>query len=91
MELAAEVMEDAKTYVPALAGAQIETATVCIRSLPLDGLPIMGWVPGVDGLYVIAAHAAVTLAPALAELAVIEVAQEGKAEMLESYRPNRFL
>ena len=90
VELAAEVMDDAKRYVPALAGAQIETATVCIRSLPLDGLPAMGWVPGVGGLYVIAAHAAVTLAPALAELAVIEVAQEGKADVLDSYRPDRF-
>jgi hypothetical protein len=47
----------------------------------------MGWVPGVGGLYVIAAHAAVTLAPALAEFFVAEVSQKTEAAALDGFRP----
>jgi hypothetical protein len=50
----------------------------------------MGWVPGVGGLYVIAAHAAVTLAPALAELSVTEISQTTEAAALDGFRPDRF-
>ena len=88
-ELATAVMQTAREYLPALASAEVETARICRRALPRDGLPVMGWVPGVDGLYVIAAHAAVTLAPALAELSVTEVSQTTEATALNGFRPNR--
>jgi len=89
-ELAAAAMQAAQLYLPALASAEIETARICRRALPRDGLPVMGWVPGVGGLYVIAAHAAVTLAPALAELAVTEVSRTTEAAALDGFRPDRF-
>jgi glycine/D-amino acid oxidase-like deaminating enzyme len=83
-------MQAAQEYLPALASAEVETARICRRALPRDGLPVMGWVPGVGGLYVIAAHAAVTLAPALAELSVTEVSQTTEAAALDGFRPDRF-
>ena len=89
-ELATAVMQAAQEYLPALASAEVETARICRRALPRDGLPVMGWVPGVAGLYVIAAHAAVTLAPALAELSVTEVSQTTEAAVLDGFRPDRF-
>jgi glycine/D-amino acid oxidase-like deaminating enzyme len=89
-ELATAAMQAAREYVPALASAEVETAHICRRALPRDGLPVMGWVPGVCGLYVMAAHAAVTLAPALAELSVTEVSQTTKAAALDGFRPDRF-
>ncbi len=89
-ELAAAAMQAAQLFLPALASAEIETARICRRALPRDGLPVMGWVPGVGGLYVIAAHAAVTLAPALAELAVTEVSRTTEAAALDGFRPDRF-
>jgi glycine/D-amino acid oxidase-like deaminating enzyme len=45
-ELAAAAMQAAQLYLPALASAEIETARICRRALPRDGLPVMGWVPG---------------------------------------------
>jgi len=89
-ELATAVRQAAQEYLPALASAEVETARICRRALPRDGLPVMGWVPGVAGLYVIAAHAAVTLAPALAELSVTEVSQTTEAAVLDGFRPDRF-
>jgi glycine/D-amino acid oxidase-like deaminating enzyme len=90
-ELATAAMQAAQEYLPALASAEVETARICRRALPRDGLPVMGWVPGVGGLYVIAAHAAVTLAPALAELSVTEVSQTTEAAALDGFRPDRFV
>jgi glycine/D-amino acid oxidase-like deaminating enzyme len=89
-ELAAAAMQAAQLFLPALASAEIETARICRRALPRDGLPVMGWIPGAGGLYVIAAHAAVTLAPALAELAVTEVSRTTEAAALDGFRPDRF-
>ena len=42
--------------------------TIGIRAYPEDGMSIAGAMPGADGLYVIATHSGVTLAPALGSL-----------------------
>jgi D-hydroxyproline dehydrogenase subunit beta len=89
-ELACEAIEVGSRYLPALASAGVEKAHVCIRSLPRDGLPVVGWIPPVDGLYVLAAHAAVTLAPVLGEAAASEIADLSDDARLARFRPDRF-
>jgi glycine/D-amino acid oxidase-like deaminating enzyme len=46
--------------------------------------------PGVDGLYVLVAHAAVTLAPILGEVAASEIAGRREHTMFGRFRPDRF-
>jgi D-hydroxyproline dehydrogenase subunit beta len=89
-ELPRQAVEVAARHVPALQGARVQQAHVCVRVLPRDGLPVVGWVPQTDGLYVIAAHAAVTMAPILGELAAQEIVGSREAPMLERFRPDRF-
>jgi D-hydroxyproline dehydrogenase subunit beta len=89
-ELPRHAVEHAARHVPALEGAAVEKAHACVRALPRDGLPVVGWVPQTDGLYVIAAHAAVTMAPILGELAAQEIVESREAPMLERFRPDRF-
>jgi D-hydroxyproline dehydrogenase subunit beta len=43
-------------YVPALAGAVIEQVRACARPLSTDGRPLLGPVPGVDGLFLLTGH-----------------------------------
>jgi glycine/D-amino acid oxidase-like deaminating enzyme len=89
-ELPRKAVEIGSRYVPALrAGAGVEKAYVCVRALPADGLPVAGWAPQADGLYVIVAHAAVTLAPILGELAAAEIAGLRDEPLLERFRPGR--
>jgi glycine/D-amino acid oxidase-like deaminating enzyme len=88
--LAREAIETGRRYVPALEGASVDTAHVCVRALPRDGLPVVGWIPGVDGLYVLVAHAAVTLAPILGEAAASEIAGRREHTMFDRFRPDRF-
>jgi D-hydroxyproline dehydrogenase subunit beta len=89
-ELAREAIEAGSLYVPALEGAGVEKAHVCIRSLPRDGRPVVGWFPQVEGLYVLAAHAAITLAPVLGEAAASEIADLRDDARLARFRPDRF-
>jgi glycine/D-amino acid oxidase-like deaminating enzyme len=89
-ELPQEALELGGRHVPALQDASIENAHVCVRAVPRDGLPVAGWVPWLEGLYVIAAHAAVTLAPALGELAAGEIVDLREDTRLARFRPDRF-
>lgn len=88
--LARAALDAARPYVASIADAEIESATICIRALPHDGLPAIGWVPGISGLYLIAAHAATTLAPAAAEMATSELLDGADMPALQPFRPARF-
>jgi glycine/D-amino acid oxidase-like deaminating enzyme len=71
------------------AAMRAQAAMIGIRPLPADGLPVVGWAPSVEGLYVVVTHSGVTLAPLIGELASAEVAG-GEQELLKPYRPSRF-
>lgn len=60
------------------------------RPMPVDGLPVVGPVPGVAGAYVAVMHSGVTLAPAVARLIAAEVVHGVHAPELDGLRPDRF-
>jgi D-hydroxyproline dehydrogenase subunit beta len=68
--------------------ASIDDAWVCLRAMPADRLPVVGWAR--DGLYVVATHSGVTLAPALAELVASELLDGVDRGELTRFRPGRF-
>lgn len=43
-------------FVPAIAGARLGAVRACARPLSLDGRPLVGAVPGLDGLWIAAGH-----------------------------------
>src|SRR5690606_20937053 len=53
---AEEVLERARAVLPDLAGASVESYVVGVRSIPEGGYPVVGPVPGLEGVYVIASH-----------------------------------
>lgn len=59
------LLEHGARYVPALAGAAIESVRACARPRSADGRPLLGPVPGVDGLHVVTGHGpwGITLGP----------------------------
>ncbi len=68
--------------------AALESARICIRSLPADRLPAIGAVR--DGLYVVATHSGITLAPLLGEIVAEELIADRASPALEGFRPGRF-
>ena len=60
-------------------------STLCVRPLPLDGHPILGWLPGLPNVYVAVTHSGITLAPELARLIAADILGNGSGE-LDRYR-----
>ena len=60
------------------------------RPIPSDGLPIVGFVKGIDGLYLTVMHSGITLAPAVGRLAAVEILDGIEVGLLDICRPGRF-
>jgi len=77
-------------YMPSVRGAGIERIDICYRPYPIDGLPVVGNVPGVDGLYMSVCHSGVTLSQILGTCVAAELLGTARSELLEPFRPERF-
>ncbi|HEY7273259.1 MAG TPA: FAD-dependent oxidoreductase [Actinoplanes sp.] len=60
-------------------------STLCVRPLPLDGHPVVGWLPELPKLYLAVTHSGITLAPELARLVTADILRNGGDE-LDPYR-----
>lgn len=89
IRLGKELLAAASQFVPALESVPMHRAMVTVRAMPADGLPIVGQPSGLHGVYVVLAHAAVTLAPALADVVVAEVVHGRNDARLDRFRPDR--
>lgn len=78
-------------YLPALAGARAIPVPVGYRPMPRDGFPVLGFPEPVPNLYCALMHSGVTLAPLVGELASMEIVDGARVQLLEPYRPERFL
>jgi glycine/D-amino acid oxidase-like deaminating enzyme len=68
----------------------VSSARVGIRPLPVDGLSVVGRIPGASGLYVAVTHSGITLGPLLGELIAEEVLHDRELARLGPFRPDRF-
>jgi glycine/D-amino acid oxidase-like deaminating enzyme len=68
--IAPVLVERGAAFVPALADAPILSTRACARPASPDGRPVVGAVPGVDGLFVAAGHGmwGISIGPATARL-----------------------
>lgn len=89
-EHANALLQRAINCLPALAGARAIPVPLGHRPMPIDGLPILGFVPAVPNLYIAVMHSGVTLAPLVSELAALEIVDGARVETLAPYRPERF-
>jgi glycine/D-amino acid oxidase-like deaminating enzyme len=70
--VAPQLLKRGARFVPALRGATIEHVRACARPLSADGRPLLGPVPGVDGLHLLTGHGpwGITLGPGSARVVV---------------------
>ena len=79
----------AKAY-PAVRAAGIAAARIGVRSLPRDGVSIVGKIPGYANAYIAVTHSGVTLGPLLGRLLAAEIMGDESAQ-LAPFRPDRFV
>ena len=86
-----DLLSRAACYLPGLSDAQAIPVPVGWRPMPLDGYPTLGFANEAPNLYVALTHSGVTLAPALSQLAALEICENVRADaVLSPYRPERF-
>ncbi|KAB8066922.1 NAD(P)/FAD-dependent oxidoreductase [Janthinobacterium violaceinigrum] len=68
-----------------------EFACVGLRPMPFDGVPVIGYLPQVEGVYVCVMHPGVVLAGIVGQLASGEIVDGQPASAFEACRPARFL
>ena len=86
MKLVLEVM-------PSLSEARVALQTACLRPLSADGLPIIGEVPGWEGVYLAtgAGRKGILLAPAMAQ-AIVDLTTSGHTKLsIDGFSPGRFI
>jgi len=85
-----QLLDMVRRDCPSLGGSRIEELRVGARPMPVDGLPIVGPVPGVQGAYVAAMHSGVSLAAIIGQTVAGEITSGSVSPILEHYRPDRF-
>ncbi len=88
---AAELLDRARRVTGGLDEAAVTGYRVCVRPMPADGQSIVGWLPGVPGVYVAVTHSGVTLGAHLAGLITAELLGGAAPAELAPFRPGRFL
>ena len=61
------------------------------RPVPLDGLPVVGAVPGAPRIFMAVMHSGVTLGPLVGQLLAEEILHGRSSPLLSSFRPARFV
>ena len=84
------LIEGTARFVPRLNEATLDRVTLGWRVLPADGLPILGRVATRPNVYLAAMHSGITLAPAIGQLAALELLDEVEVDVLSPYRLERF-
>ena len=90
---AAIALRTAKTIQNELHGVvsiDPEWACVGLRPMPADGIPVIGYLPKVGGVYVCAMHPGITLAEVVGRLASEEIIDDKASSALCPCRPDRF-
>jgi len=83
------IVRSAVRRVPILKEARLLRAFAGIRSMPLDGLPCLGPVPGVPGFYIAVSHSGITLSP-LHGAVIADLICTGRTEIpIEPFDPLR--
>jgi len=79
----------AVNFIPQFKDLIIEKVEIGWRPLPLDGKPVIGFLNKYE--YLATMHSGISLAPIVAELVRDELMFDVKSELLNDFRPQRFL
>lgn len=86
-----DILAESLKVVPRIAGARVETARIGIRPCPADKHPLLGPVPGVEGLFLACMHSGVTMGPLVGRLLATEITTGVQDPRLTKFRPERLV
>lgn len=91
LEIALRTARTIQDRLHGIASIEPEVACVGFRPVPADDVPIIGYLPRSQRVYVCAMHPGVTLAAGVGRLASEEILEGTVVASLNAFRPDRFL
>lgn len=91
LEIALRTARTIQDTLHGVASIEPEVACVGLRPVPADGVPIIGYLPRSQRVYVCVMHPGVTLAAGVGRLASEEILEGKVVASLNAFRPDRFL
>ena len=88
--LASEIISRIQTKLRDIPKLRLAEVKIGIRPMPVDGMPVIGAVPGLEGAYTAIMHSGVTLGPLVGQLLALEISECHASPLLKSFRPARF-
>ncbi len=87
-----ELLHNLVTMVPSMTAAEVVLQTACLRPLSADGLPVIGAVPGWEGVYLATGHwkKGILLGPVTGRIIAELIATGRSATEIEAFRVSRF-
>jgi len=89
LEHGQRIVNLATSFIPQFKELEIDKVDIGWRPLPLDGKPVIGSLNKYE--YLATMHSGISLAPIVAELVRDELMYDIKSELLNDFRPQRFL
>lgn len=90
MPEAVDMVRRTAILYPSIAPVKPEAARIAVRPIPGDRVAVVGFMPQLEGFYMLTTHSGVTQGPFLAEMVADEVARGAVRPELADFRPARF-
>jgi glycine/D-amino acid oxidase-like deaminating enzyme len=90
MPEAVDMVRRAAILYPGIAPVKPEAARIAVRPIPGDRVAVVGFMPKLEGFYMLTTHSGVSQGPLLAEMVADEVARGIVRRELADFRPARF-
>ena len=78
------------SFISNIENIKIDKVGIGWRPLPLDGLPIIGYLNELPNTYVAVSHSGISLGPLIGKLATEEILFKKSNNLLAKFRPQRF-
>ena len=84
------MLDASRSFVANLDKIEIDKVGIGWRPLPLDGLPIVGYLDNLPNTYIAVSHSGVSLGPLIGRLVTEEILHQTSNKLLNDFRPQRF-
>lgn len=84
------MLDQTKLFIKNIGNIEVESIEIGWRPLPLDGLPIIGFLNSIQDTYVATMHSGISLGPIIAKIVAQEITENINNILLNDFRPSRF-
>ena len=83
-------MNTAKKFTTGLENIKINQVSIGWRPLSKDGIPIIGRLKNMQGVYISMMHSGISLAAIVSKFITEEILENKSIPLLDNFRPSRF-